>query len=125
MRADSGMFVRYYAVFFRAEPDTGKLIPTETGIDGLYPNPANPSTTLHYSLSQPSHIKIVLYNILGRQVRTLYNGNKQAGQWTVHWDGTNSKGLSVSSGVYFLKMIVQEESGKIRHIHKQKIMFQK
>ncbi|MDZ7723787.1 MAG: hypothetical protein U5R06_13525 [candidate division KSB1 bacterium] len=43
----------------------------------------------------------------------------------LHWDGTNSKGLSVSSGVYFLKMIVQEESGKIRHIHKQKIMLQK
>jgi flagellar hook assembly protein FlgD len=54
-------------------------------------------------------VKIVLYDILGRQIRILFEGNVPEGTWSVEWDGTNSYGKRVSSGVYFYQL--KTESG--------------
>ena len=64
-----------------------------------YPNPFNPSTTIKYSLPRESKIKIVLYNILGNEVETLYDGEQESG---IHRLTLNASDLS--SGVYFVTM---------------------
>ena len=66
-----------------------------------YPNPFNPSTTINYSLPQPGFIKITIYDKLGRMVRTQVSGYQIGGEHTVVWDGRDSKGELVSSGMYF------------------------
>ncbi len=60
-----------------------------------YPNPFNPGTTISYSIPNNSMVKLVVYNILGKEVATLVNEDKLAGAYTVHFDGSE-----LSSGVY-------------------------
>jgi hypothetical protein len=74
-----------------------------------YPNPFNPSTTIKYFAPFASNVKIVLYDILGRQIRILFEGNVPEGTWSVEWDGKNSRGIRVGSGVYFYQL--KTESG--------------
>ncbi|MCA9734280.1 T9SS type A sorting domain-containing protein, partial [candidate division KSB1 bacterium] len=47
---------------------------------------------------------IKIYDAIGREIKTLYDGFKQAGSYQLTWDGTNDKGLSVASGIYFYRM---------------------
>jgi hypothetical protein len=88
------------------------------GIDGLqlsdvplkfylyqnYPNPFNPSTKINYFVSTKENIKLVIYDLLGRQIRTLINGMVTAGPQSVTWDGRDTQGKTVSSGVYFYQL---------------------
>ena len=60
-----------------------------------YPNPFNPSTTISYSIPTNSNVKLVVYNILGKEVATLVNEEKPVGSYTVNFDGSE-----LSSGVY-------------------------
>ena len=64
-----------------------------------FPNPFNPVTTIKYSVPNTSHISMVVYNILGREIQTLVKEEKQPGTYTVQFDGSN-----LSSGVYFYVM---------------------
>jgi hypothetical protein len=73
--------------------------------DGLkpnYPNPFNPTTSIIYSVEDRSHIKLSIYDVNGRRVRTLLNGTSEPGEHTISWDGRDSQGVTVSSGIYFL-----------------------
>lgn len=78
--------------------------PARFELEANYPNPFNPSTTIKYSLSATSNVKLVVYDVLGREVRTLVNGNMPAGSQSVQWDGRDAKGNTVGSGVYFYKL---------------------
>jgi hypothetical protein len=69
-----------------------------------YPNPANPSTTFRFALTEASRVNLHIYNILGQRVRTLMDETKPAGQWEARWDGQNDRGVPVSSGVYIVQM---------------------
>jgi hypothetical protein len=69
---------------------------------GSYPNPFNPSTNISYQLIENSRISIKVYDILGRQITTLVDGNKTAGQYIAVFDGSH-----FASGVYFVRMMVQ------------------
>ncbi|NLT51196.1 MAG: T9SS type A sorting domain-containing protein [Ignavibacteria bacterium] len=69
-----------------------------------YPNPFNPSTMINYQLSMNSNVTLKIYDILGREVATLVNEHKPAGTYTVEWNGTNSAGQQVGSGVYFYQL---------------------
>ncbi len=71
-------------------------LPTTYGIDQNFPNPFNPSTTINYQLPENSHVVIKIYDLLGRDVRTLVNEDKPAGKYSVEF--TASK---LSSGIYF------------------------
>ncbi len=64
-----------------------------------YPNPFNPSTTIKYSILQRSRVTIAIYNLIGKEVKELVNGEKSAGEYEVTFDGTN-----LSSGIYFVRM---------------------
>jgi hypothetical protein len=82
----------------------GNALPTSFALAQNYPNPFNPSTEISYSLPVPSQVELSIYNVLGQRVNTLVNGEMPAGDHTVTWDGRNSSGGSVSSGVYFYRI---------------------
>ncbi len=68
-----------------------------------YPNPFNPSTTINYSLPSDANVKVVIYDIMGRIVKTLASESKTSGSYQVTWDGTNSNGVRVTSGIYLYR----------------------
>ncbi len=69
-----------------------------------YPNPFNPTTTISFQLSAVSRITLMIYDILGREVRTLVNEKETAGPHAVLWDGTDQDGRHVASGVYYYQL---------------------
>ncbi|HUU46252.1 MAG TPA: T9SS type A sorting domain-containing protein [Acidobacteriota bacterium] len=69
-----------------------------------FPNPFNAATLISYELSDAGPVSIVVYNILGQNVRTLVNGERSAGTHTETWDGTDNSGRTVSSGMYFYRV---------------------
>ena len=69
-----------------------------------FPNPGNPSMSVHFSIPQEQHVELSVYNLLGRTVKTLYSGRKQAGSHTVIWDGTGPSGSSAPTGVYIIRL---------------------
>ena len=66
-----------------------------------HPNPFNPSTQIRYQLSISSHVKIAVYNTMGKIVKTLANEYQTAGFRSVKWDGKNNNKQKVSTGLYF------------------------
>ena len=68
------------------------------------PNPFNPETIISYSLPQSEQVKLVIYNVLGQEIRTLVNAFKPAGRYRVVWNSKDDFGRSVSSGVYFYQI---------------------
>jgi predicted outer membrane repeat protein len=69
-----------------------------------YPNPFNPTTTIQYEIPNQSQVRIIIYNILGRKVKTLLNSNSQPGTFEIVWDGTDELQNPVAGGVYFCRM---------------------
>ena len=72
-----------------------------------YPNPFNPTTTIEYELPKDAFVKLVVYDILGREVRTLVNEQKSVGNYKVIFDGGN-----LPSGVYFYRMTFTNSDSK-------------
>ena len=69
-----------------------------------YPNPFNAYTSIRYDLPEDSRVSMKIFNILGQRVVTLVHERQSAGNYIVSWDGTNSMGSEVSSGIYFIRM---------------------
>ncbi|HSW53656.1 MAG TPA: T9SS type A sorting domain-containing protein [Ignavibacteriaceae bacterium] len=69
-----------------------------------YPNPFNSSSQIKITSEKQSNIKIVIYNILGKEVKILLDKELPAGEYTIEWDGKDSNGNILNSGVYFIKM---------------------
>ncbi len=69
-----------------------------------FPNPFNPSTKIEFTLPARSQVELKIYNVRGELVKTLLNENMAAATHSVIWDGRNSTGQSVSSGVYFYSL---------------------
>ena len=67
-----------------------------------FPNPFNPETTINYRLAgnTDQETKLVIYNAIGQEIRTLVQKVQPAGEYVVHWDGTDNLGQKVSSGIY-------------------------
>lgn len=76
-------------------------IPTEFSLGQNYPNPFNPVTKMDISLPLTGDVTLVIYNILGQKVRTIFSGELNYGYHTMQWNGLDDQGLRVSSGVYF------------------------
>ncbi len=85
-------------------------LPKELTLDQNYPNPFNPTTTVRYGLPISSRVNLRIMNIRGQTVRTLVDEEKQAGWYTVTWDGKNESGQDVSSGVYLYLLETNEGS---------------
>ena len=79
-------------------------IPENFRLEQNYPNPFNSETTINYIVSNLSKVKIVIYNMLGQNVRTLVSGNKNPGTYLIKWNGEDDSGFSVQTGIYFYRM---------------------
>jgi hypothetical protein len=79
-------------------------LPFNFSLSNNYPNPFNPSTKIEYSLPKASNVKIEIYNSLGQLVNVLENSFRNAGRYNLVWNGINSIGNPVSSGIYFYRM---------------------
>jgi photosystem II stability/assembly factor-like uncharacterized protein len=92
-----------------------KNTPSTFALSQNYPNPFNPVTKIKYSLPNPSpansginsggavHVKLIIYDILGREIETLVDENKKPGNYEMDWDGSR-----FSSGVYFYKLVTDD-----------------
>jgi len=69
-----------------------------------YPNPFNPTTSIKFTLKKSGYIKLAIYDMLGREVKTLLKGKKNAGEYSVSWNGVTNDGLKVPSGMYYYRL---------------------
>jgi hypothetical protein len=94
--------------------EPSSLIPSVFALAQNYPNPFNPITTIQYSVkgdqSSP-YVSLKIFNLLGQQVRTLVDGDRDSGYYSVTWDGRDDRGREVPSGVYFYRLIAGTFSG--------------
>ena len=84
------------------------LLPDEFALHQNYPNPFNPVTTLRYDLPENGLVNITIYDMLGRQVKTLVYQTQEAGYRSIVWNATNDYGKPVSAGIY----LYQIQAGK-------------
>ena len=73
-----------------------------------YPNPFNPSTTIEYAVPNQSAVTIDIYNQVGQLIRRLVSETQPAGAYSVVWDGKNSRGQQVASGVYLYRIVTDD-----------------
>jgi len=69
-----------------------------------YPNPFNPNTIIKFGLPVQSDVRLEIYDILGRSVKVLTDGELEAGYHEIIWDGKNRQGNDIASGVYFYRL---------------------
>jgi len=103
IRSDGFLFL-YNQLYSVEVPIDHEVIPTSFALHQNYPNPFNPITTLRYDLPEQTTVNIIIYDMLGRQVRTLVNTTQDAGFKSVLWNATNDYGEPVSAGVYIYQI---------------------
>lgn len=110
-----------YTAFLVVEPYTGGTVilvddknaaPAQFELMQNYPNPFNPSTMIQYTIgglsnSPPVSVRLVIYNILGQEVKTLVEGLRQPGTYRISWDGTDNSGKRAPSGVYIYRLMAR------------------
>jgi len=79
-------------------------IPTDFYLYTNYPNPFNPSTKIKFDIPKSSYVKLIVYDVLGRELKTLINEKLNAGRYETHWDGS-----SYPSGVYFYRIAIHSD----------------
>ncbi|MCB0834694.1 MAG: T9SS type A sorting domain-containing protein, partial [Bacteroidetes bacterium] len=95
------------------------LLPDKLTLKQNFPNPFNPTTTISYFLPEEGLTVLKIYNVMGQEVRTLYNGHRKAGLYHEVWDGRSNSGAVVSSGIYIYRL----QAGAT--ILSRKMLFQK
>jgi len=86
------------------EDDSHDGLPMEFAVSQNYPNPFNPATTISYALPVASHVDLALYNLLGQRITTLVDKIQPPGKHTIIWNGRDSHGEEVSTGIYFYRI---------------------
>ena len=84
--------------------DSGVVYSITIPTINVYPNPFNPATTISFTLPEAGFARLAVYNISGQLVRELVSENLTPGQHEIVWDGRNSNGAQVSSGVYIARL---------------------
>lgn len=101
---DLSQNVHYHSVSFNKDKNEIETSPTISYLEGNYPNPFNPTTTIKYNIAQKEHIKLQIFNAKGQMIKELVNGEIEAGFHTAVWNGDDHIGNKVASGVYFYKL---------------------
>ncbi len=82
----------------------GGAVPAKFVLQQNYPNPFNPTTTISYEVARGGHVVLSIFNLLGERVVTLIDQDVPAGENSIAWNGRDSAGRSVSSGLYVYRM---------------------
>jgi len=81
-----------------------------------YPNPFNPSTSINYSLSTSAEVNLTIFDITGRELASFDRGIQAPGQYQIVWNGQNSQGNLVSTGVYFCRLTTPTQSQTVKMV---------
>jgi PKD repeat protein len=112
----SGFTPAVSATIVNINYDNDKL-PDNYIIQQNYPNPFNPSTTIRYAIPRNEKVSIKIYNILGREIRTLINKIQAPGWYLVKWDGKDNQGRLVSNGIYFYRISAGEYANCLKMLY--------
>jgi hypothetical protein len=93
---------------------TDQIVPLSFALYQNFPNPFNPSTSIQYDLPERTHVTLVIYDLLGREIRTLVKGVQEPGHKSVIWNGVDEFGNPVGSGIYICRINTQNYSRTIK-----------
>ena len=92
--------------------------PREFALDPNYPNPFNSSTTIRYRLAEPGRVRLEIFDVQGRKVKTLADSYAGQGIYQVEWDGMDASGKPVATGVYLVRL----QKGTASLVHKMLLL---
>ena len=98
--------------------NSSAFMPHSFSLSQNYPNPFNPTTSISYDLPKNEFVSINVFDLMGREVKTLVNKNQVAGFRSVQWNATNNLGQPVSAGVYIYTI----QSGEFRQTKKMVLL---
>ena len=81
------------------------IMPNKYHLENAYPNPFNPVTTINFTIPKAENVNLVIYDVLGREIRTLANEIHAPNIYSIQWNGTDNFGKSMSTGIYFYKLV--------------------
>ena len=108
--ADNEPFTLTVSVVLAIDPLP--VVPKEFALRQNYPNPFNPSTTLRFALPRAVEVRLVVVDLLGREIARLVDGHLPAGYHQVTWDGKTNWGKEAPSGVYIVRLLVPDALGR-------------
>jgi len=97
-------------VFNTTSIDNDVQVARSFKLKGNYPNPFNPSTNINFEIGTAGMVKLSVFDLKGREVRTLVNRNLSPGEYSSIWNGLDNRGQAVSSGVYMYRLTSGEQS---------------
>ena len=86
------------------QEDVASALPTHFRLMQNFPNPFNPTTNIQFEILERTDIKLELFDVMGKNVATLFKGSKNPGLHQIKWNGTNDQGQLLSTGIYFYKL---------------------
>jgi hypothetical protein len=100
-------------------------IPYQFALLQNYPNPFNPITQIKYAVPKTSFVRLTVCNVLGQEVATLVNAEQEAGHMIALWDGRNSEGQAVGSGLFFYRLEARPTDGGRAFVQVKKMLLLK
>jgi len=111
--------IRTITIDARPVLSTGELaIPEVFALHQNYPNPFNPTTTIKYDLPEAQNVQVMIYDIMGRKIKSLISFNQEAGYKSIIWNATNELGQPVSAGMYIYTI----QAGEFRQTRKMVLL---
>jgi len=98
------------------------LVPETFALDHNFPNPFNPETTIRYAIPEASQVRLIVYNVLGQEVTRLVDKDQVPGFYILRWDGKDTFGRGVASGVYLYKIQAMGQTQRFSQIHKMLLL---
>ena len=101
---DNGTVISTDLEDFVSTDDSGVQMPQHYTLSQNYPNPFNGTTVIEYTLPIASNVTLIIFDINGREVATLFDNRQDAGTYNVIWNGVDQHGRSLASGIYFYQI---------------------
>jgi len=98
----------------QATKKTSPPVQLVTSLRGVYPNPFNPSTTIEFTLAQAGPVKAEVFDVTGRRVALLQNGDLPVGTHNLVWHGNSDAGSPVASGLYYCRLVADDQVFKTK-----------
>jgi len=99
-----GWYLDDFQIINYSGTEVEELVPVATMLNGNYPNPFNPTTTISFSLASSEEVNLDIFNVKGQKVKSLINQKMEAKNHSVLWNGKDDNNQSVSSGIYFYRL---------------------
>ena len=91
--------------------DTDPTLPDEFALHQNYPNPFNPSTSISFDLPGAGWVRLAIYDVIGREIVRVIDGEQAAGYHTIHWNAFDHQGVALNAGIYLYRIQFTTDSG--------------